>query len=623
MNLNRLSKVVWLSLLVVCVVWQQAIIAAPPVALETGAVKGRVVDGQGSGVVGANVRIQESYGDKVISSAASTDDGRFEIAGVPVGCRRLVLVDAEGLGREFRDDVAIYPNHATDLGDIRALPGYVYHGRVVDAAGTPLAGITVIVEAFRHESGHSVRHLGPTWEIETGADGRFTSPIVPTCYANFMAKPPLGMVQGNDLGRMAGPDGAQFELPDALLVKETPLEGIVIDQLGTPIANADVWCNLAGCAGVKSDRQGHFALHGLTEWAAKRVLVWAEAPGFSGDPAERSHIRSTHTLVLHPSRHIVGRAIDAETGEPISIKRVVVCEVRRDADGTPHASGCGDVRFEQPRPGEFRAAVSPIGEKHLTVTADGYHDAEHYVLGSDLQTGEPEVTVKLRRKGTATSVAGQRIRGVVRSNREPAGQAWVSLWRKKKASESDNRFVRRGRTIDGTYRPAMVDVLTAADGSYLLDVTDPGEYYISARPIVGAPVASPALVVRSGEEITCDLDLPAGGSLSGRVNNVSPEQAERLWVVAFAHTPFCVAVPVNRDGGFTLEGLPRSEVGLKVGHEGYLDSDVPRAPFAEDVQTQISDPWKRAFRVATGENPVVVGIELEYPEPGPPDKVEE
>jgi hypothetical protein len=618
-----LHGLVWLALLAAFAILPRAILAAPPIALATGEVAGRVVDRQGNGVAGATVRIQESRGNEVLATATSAADGRFVVGGVPVGCRRLVLVEAEGLGREFRDDVAIFPGRTTDLGEIRALPGYVCRGRVIDAAGQPVAGVTVLVQAFRHAAGHEISHLGLNWQIQTDADGRFTSPMLPTGYANFEVKPPLGLVQGNNVDRMTGPDTDRLDLPDARLIAETPLDGFVTDELGVPIAGVEVSCNLSGCEGVKTDSQGHFALHGLTAGDVARVRVGAESPGFGNYVERQQKVELPRKIVLRPCRYIVGSTVDAETGQPVSLKRLVVCEVRRDADGTPHSYGCGEVRFEQPRPGEFRATVSSLGDKHLTATATGYHDAELYVLGFDRLGGEPTVTIKLRRRGSAVSAAGQRIRGVVRAGDKPAGQVWVSLWKKGKEPDSPSSTLRRGRTVDGSYRPPRVDALTAADGSYLLDVADPGEYYVTARPLVGAPAASPALTVRSGAELTCDLDLPVGGRIRGRVKDVSPDQAERLWVVAFARTPFSAVVPVDRDGRFVLADLPPGEIGLKVGHEGYVDSDVPRAPFAKDVWQQVGEPWKRAARVDARANQQISGIELEYPAPGPPDKVDD
>ena len=294
MRVMHRCHLICFSLLAACAILPRAILAASPIAPSTGEVAGRVVDRQGNGVAGATVRIQESRGDESLATAKSAADGRFVISGVPIGCRRLVLVEAEGLGREFRDDVAVFPGRTSDLGEIRALPGYVCRGRVIDAAGQPVAGVTVLVQASRHAGGHEISHLGLNWQIQTDADGRFTSPMLPTAYANFAVQPPLGLVQGNNVDRMTGPDTDRFELPDARLIAETPLDGFVTDELGAPIAGVEVWCNLSGCEGVKTDGLGHFALHGLTAGDVAWVRVGAEAPAsaITSNASRKSNCRA-------------------------------------------------------------------------------------------------------------------------------------------------------------------------------------------------------------------------------------------------------------------------------------------------------------------------------------------
>src|SRR5271165_4923898 len=55
------------------------------------------------------------------------------------------------------------------------------------------------------------------------------------------------------------------------------IEGLIVDQIGMPIARASVQaCNTmhGGCAGVLSDPSGYYRIEGL---AAGRYSLWAEA----------------------------------------------------------------------------------------------------------------------------------------------------------------------------------------------------------------------------------------------------------------------------------------------------------------------------------------------------------
>ena len=64
-------------------------------------------------------------------------------------------------------------------------------------------------------------------------------------------------------------------------VPEVLLEGMVTDKLGAPIADAEVFYVSHGAEPVKTDGQGHFALHGLTAKEVHKTRVGVEAAGFA------------------------------------------------------------------------------------------------------------------------------------------------------------------------------------------------------------------------------------------------------------------------------------------------------------------------------------------------------
>jgi hypothetical protein len=234
--------------------------------------------------------------------------------------------------------------------------------------------------------------------------------------------------------------------------------------------------------------------------------------------------------------------------------------------------------------------------------------------------GAKNVTIKMRRYGSQVTAAKQRIRGIIRAGGRPAGNVWISLWEQKQESNPINAWLQRGRIVDSTYSPSLMDVVTSADGSYLLDVMDPGPYYVEARPCGGTPAISSLLKVQPGEDLSCDLNLGVGGTIRGRVVGVEPKIAEQLWIVAFGHAPFRAAVPVDSRGEFQLNHLPPGKIGLKVGHEGYLDADVPRYPWSDDVWTTSAEPWNRAVVVTVKAGMDAAEIDLTYPLPGQPDR---
>jgi len=155
-------------------------------------------------------------------------------------------------------------------------------------------------------------------------------------------------------------------------------------------------------------------------------------------------------------------------------------------------------------------------------------------------------------------------------------------------------------------------VLTAGDGGYSLDVAEPGDYYVAATPYEGAPAVSPPLTVVADEPLACNLDLPVGGSIRGRAIGVEPDIAARLWAVAFGRSPYCAVAKIDRNGEFCFPAVPPMEIGLKIGHEGYLDADVVRYPWSDEDFKKLSEPWKRAV-IVTVKPEQEVCVELTYP----------
>ena len=614
---SRLSAVVWLatSLASTCA----AADALEP-AHPTGTVTGRIIDKEGDAVAEAKLRLETERGNKSVLLSTSEADGRFAIRDVPIGCRFTVYCDVEGCGREYRDRVDVFPNRATDLGDIRVFPGCVFRGRVVDPAGQPAADVDLVVHAYSHILGHTIADCGPAWNLKTDTDGRYTTPPLPPTYVGLNVKPPPGLATDVYTYEYIVPAVREWQTADIPLVPEVPLEGIVADQFGKPIVDAEVTCRAYFPEAITTDATGRFAVRGLSAKAVHNATLIIEARGFGSYSENEPTEENPRKIVLKPCGYISGHAIDAETGEPVKIKTLGVCEVRRKADGTPYSYGCGEARFDQPHIGEFRAEVSTSGDKHLTIVADGYYYGGGYVFGFDLQTEAKDLTFKLRRAGSSATAAPQRIRGVVTRNGKPAAEVWVSLWQKRKEWNLPNAGIVRGRTVDGTYRSWAIDVLTDQNGNYMLDVSDPGEFYVVAHSSDSMAAVSPVITAAANAEQTCGLVLSPGGTISGRVLGAEPDVADRLWVVAFGHTPFQAAVPVEQNGEFTLRNVPAGEIGLKVGHDGYIDADVARHPFPKEVRDKESEPWKRAAIVTVHAGETTSGVELDYPPPGPQDR---
>ena len=122
--------------------------AGPTVA--PGTLSGRIVDPAGRGVAGARIwtedRAAKARGQGFAVEARTDAEGRFLLGPMPAVhlYRWDLMAEAAGFarltiaGRSF----SIYPGQDHDLGAIQVDPGRVFTGRVVDADGTPRAGVT-------------------------------------------------------------------------------------------------------------------------------------------------------------------------------------------------------------------------------------------------------------------------------------------------------------------------------------------------------------------------------------------------------------------------------------------------------------------------------------------------
>ena len=333
-------------------------------------------------------------------------------------------------------------------------------------------------------------------------------------------------------------------------------------------------------------------------------------------------------VVLTPVAWIEGRAVDAETGEPVRLKRVVLCSFDRKADGEVVLCGCQSPRFEQPEVGRFRIPYADPGEYHLTLSADGYHDVEAFT---------PEVTelklieglvVKLKKKeeGPTSGLPKQMISGAVTRDGKPVDGGWAALWlmpRRRNAVQAD---VLRGRTVVGD--PICYSSVLIRGGTYAMNVPYQDDaWYVVIEEHGHALTQTGPIKVGVNEKRQLDIVCTEGGSIHGRVRNVPTGWEGFLWVVAFTKTAIQAETRVSPTGEFCFQQLPPGEYGLKVGHDAYNDSEVPKiAPHSSEedwhelseaewkkLYDKKADPWQRAEVVTVEPGRELSDVELELP----------
>ncbi len=517
------------------------------------------------------------------------------------------------------------------LGQIRLDRGSFYDGQVLDTDGQPKPGAAVEAQVYRHTLGHTISYFTTAQKITTDAEGRYRTGPWPVGTLSVLVRAPerqIGLV-----GRAVKPN-ENGQLETIRLEADVPITGIIRDELGQPVEDAEVAANTAYTATSGAD--GRFVLRGLgtnpgfqlqiskpgnafINWSVKFKddgLVWSEV---SGDKHAETD-NKTLDILMPRSSWIEGRAIDADTGEPVELSRVTVCQFERKLNGEVQLSGCSTGKFQQPEKGQFCVEYGYPNEYHLSLAAAGYNDAEAFTPKVTEMKSIDGIVVKMTRATSSAKAkpSGHRFIGNVTRDGQPVTSGWVGLWKLRRPSDSINAPILRGRTA--VPPPIAYASASIQNGTYSLDVPfqESGWYLVVEEPGHALTQVGP-FTIGLKEQQRQDIDCRPGGGIRGRVANVPPEWKGQWWVVAFNKSGVRVETRLGDDGTFAFEQLPAGEYGLKLGYDGYVDNEVPQPAkgtfeFLKDAWGLLANPWKRAKVVTVEAQKTAENVLLELPD---------
>jgi RNA polymerase sigma factor (sigma-70 family) len=357
-------------------------------------------------------------------------------------------------------------------------------GRVV-AAGTPVAGASVELASLVTESGAAAPP-----RLTTGADGTFDFGPQPAMEWSVRATAPgrTGVAVEVDLRNPVGrprPDQLELELAGCDLA----LFGTVRDASGGPIARARLARlstdpgAIPGGARVETDDAGAYELCVTARWpgwvgvevsAAGYGTIWFNALVLGRIPVD---------FALVPEATIVGRVIRDDTGEPVPRAHVFIPPGPPGRETTAWRGAFADAH------GRFRIDRVAPG-RHLVMARAEHISAPARGTPVVIDAGQTSAEIEIRLEPGAT------LRGVVRTAGTPVAGAHVIA-----------------TTIDGGSRTR--DVVSQADGSFVLDEVPRAEVRFSAAPY---DVLSPATFrVTEAAHHGIVLDVEALGAITGTV----------------------------------------------------------------------------------------------------------
>ena len=534
----------------------------PEAPLPEASVGLRVLDEAGVALAGARVRRAGPRGEET----ATDSGGRAELVlrfnpALRTAVTEGIRISLAGHASATLE-LEIAPGERKALGDVVLAPGGAVAGRVVDAAGQPVAGAGV--ELVGVELGRSLRQQRllqtmmaeglPPGEVATGEDGTFRIDGVPVGYARLCAVADGYLASFSEPFEVrARQESSGVAITMDRLEDRDVIEGVVLDPAGRPVPFASLqyesrtkWGSSSGSSSTGADGRFRWILldRGTRDvWARDGQDRWGAvfAPGI--EPGTRDLV-----LQLGEARTVAVVAT-APGGEPVRELQLTAL----DAEGRRAFQTTGTVESE-----EGRASIQVPGSAFvLSVDAVGYAVAQ-------LGPFEPEA-VPERLAVELTPLPG--VRGRVLSGGEPLPGARVSL-----VPEVRHAFEHNGL-------PVHVDPLNAlettadAEGRFVLSLREAGEYRIHAEADGRALLELGPLELNPTEGLTdLELELTAGGALEGWVRSAPDRSPEGTVVCVNRGDGKARSLRADESGYYRIEQLTPGPWQVLV-----LEEELPRS----------------------------------------------
>ncbi|HMF09736.1 MAG TPA: carboxypeptidase-like regulatory domain-containing protein, partial [Thermoanaerobaculia bacterium] len=438
-------------------------------------------------------------------------------------------------------------------------------GRLIDAAGNPIAGASVQWFPYRDAdqtlldqmSGKDASALG---EIKTDASGNFRLPLEkPGVEVGLVVRPP-GLPSARFEGPFdAGEDTDLFDIPVPAAQK---VAGSVVDESGRPISGARVIARgsevLSGNDAVSFSEtrtlsDGTFSMPDAPP--GPRVLT-AIAAGYVRSPRIQIEARADERLVLRPGGTIHGVLRDA-SGQAVAGAIVVAGELAAQTD----SAGRFEISGAAPGTEDLRV----VWKDDFAARADGVRVKKGEASSVDLKLARAaSIVVTVVEEKTKRPIAGARVTASVAAGGGP--------FRRRSLGERTARTDAHGRFRLGGLGSRPYSVEASKDG-----------YLASALPNLATSV------VRSG---TANLALRRAASLAGKIvdekgqpvagarvsvaQEFNPRMIRRRGLAAAAQAILAGGALSGTDGSFRLRNIaPEHNLELEASKSGFATARQP------------------------------------------------
>ncbi|MEZ4360993.1 MAG: carboxypeptidase regulatory-like domain-containing protein [Kofleriaceae bacterium] len=336
---------------------------------------------------------------------------------------------------------------------------------------------------------------------------------------------------------------------------ELSLLGLVLDDVGGPVAGATITIDTNPPRSVESESDGSFVIDQLVP---RSYEVAAQKESQVAGPVSAQLIDDSQpiTLRMRGAGALEVTVVDGGSKRPIAGALV---ELRGAIQRTATSDAEGKALLRGVIHGAYVLAASAPGYARLAVSHQGV----------ELPAGIDQLTLGLQ-PGTPVSGSVSDDRG--------------------KPIEGARVFAEDASVLAGAIASEVV--LTDRQGRWKMAALVPGTYRFAARGATHAPGASAPVVIKEAPVADVQITLTAGAQLAGKVVNAqgapAPRAAIRVVVDEGSWGQGVARQTVaDAEGAFSLQGLPRARVhavATRAGRSSLTRTfDLEETPDAVDV----------------------------------------